>query len=395
MNKANDKLAIYGGKKVNRLPFPNWPQFDKNDESIIKDALYTGYWNNDYSSSYVNLFEKSISKHLNSHYVISVSNGTNALEIALEALNISSNNEVIVPAYSFASTVTSVIRSGATPVFADIDLDSWNISPVSIEKCITPKTKAIIIVHFGGLPCDMEKIYNITNKYKLNIIEDAAQAYGAIWNKKKVGTLGDIGCFSMQTSKNLTCGEGGFLTTNSDDYNKRILLIKNIGRKDNLGYEHYLAGSNYRLSELQAALAYSQLSKYEYYNNIRKKNVKFLDKQITTIEGLAARDSLDVPFESSNSMYGFRFIEKNWNRIDRKRFVYLMNSEGIPCSVGYPKPLYSYRMFQNNKNYKKDVCLNSELLCRQSVWLHNNVLIGSTEQTQNIIKAIKKIRNYY
>ena len=101
MNKANDKLAIYGGKKVNRLPFPNWPQFDKNDESIIKDALYTGYWNNDYSSSYVNLFEKSISKHLNSHYVISVSNGTNALEIALEALNISSNNEVIVPAYNY------------------------------------------------------------------------------------------------------------------------------------------------------------------------------------------------------------------------------------------------------------------------------------------------------
>ena len=395
-----EKLAIFGGGKVNNSEFPNWPQYGLNDEKALLDVLHSGNWSytkgsvKEDKNSFIERFQNEIARRTEAKYVLAVSNGTIALEMALKALNIQQGEEVIVSPYSFVSSASSILAVGAIPVFADIDYDTWNLDANSIRRCITKKTRAVMPVHFGGQACEMDKICALAKEYELKVVEDAAQALGATYHNTPVGNIGAIGCFSLQSSKNLTCGEGGIVCTQNEEYYKSLYSLHNVGRViGGAWYEHASWGSNYRITEFQAALAYSQLSRLNDQNRRRYENARYLDSKLKSIEGIEVRKVDRGDQRSVDHLYCFRYKADKFKGLSRKRFIMLMNSEGIPCTEGYKAPIYKLQLFRNlNTEYK--TCEISELTCKEAVWLQNNVLLGEKEQIDKIVQAIQKIRYF-
>ena len=210
-----ETLAIFGGSKTRTKPFTSWPVFDETDEQRLLGALRSGKWGK-LNGEEVSEFERRFAAMHDCKHAIGVVNGTVSLRIALMAAGIKAEEEVIVPPYTFLATATAVVEANAVPVFADVNLETFNLDPQSVEAAITPKTRAIIPVHMAGQPADMDAILAIAKKHNLLVIEDAAHAHGASYKNRGLGSIGHMGSFSFQSSKNLTSGEGGIITTNDD-----------------------------------------------------------------------------------------------------------------------------------------------------------------------------------
>ena len=258
---VDDSFILVDYFKYPAIPhFPvSSPDLNGNEFNYLLDAFYSGWISS--TGKYLGVFEEKFSTYSNCQYGVAVSNGTTALHLALVALGIGEGDEVIVPDLTFAATINAVLHANATPVIVDIEEESWCICPNEIEGAITNKTKAIIPVHIYGQVCDMESILSISRKHNLVIIEDCAEAHGATHKGKKVGSLGDIGCFSFYGNKVLTTGEGGMCTTNSAFLNDRLRLLRDHGMSKKKRYHHEVVGFNYRMTNLQAAIGVAQLEK--------------------------------------------------------------------------------------------------------------------------------------
>ena len=404
------KLAIRGGTPVRQQPYPSWPVFDEKEKQLLIEVLESGQWGR-MSGQMNELFEKKFGAFQQAKYVTTVCNGTVALRIALFAVGVGPGDEVIVPSYTFVATATSVIEANAIPVMADIDPNTFNLDPKAVESLITERTKAIIPVHFGGAPTNMDEIIEIARKHNLAVIEDAAQAQGAAWKGKKTGTLGDVGTFSFQLSKNMTSGEGGALVTNNPEIAERIKRFYNCGRKPGYAwYYHFEISGNYRLSEFQAAVLLAQLEREEA--NIRKRAAmaRYLTKALEAIPGI---EPIVYPDHVESSWYLFlmKYRKEAFNNISKMNFVKAMNAEGIPIMEGYPFPLYKQPLFQEAKfwkngcpfncsfygkspNYKEVHHPQAEEACEVGLWLPNYVLHGSESDLDDVVRAIRKIQNY-
>ena len=233
------------------------PQLNGNEYNYLMDAFLSTWISS--IGKYITQFEENFSQYCGVRYGIAVSNGTTALHLALVALGIGEGDEVIVPDITFAATINAVLYTGATPVIVDIEEDSWCIDPDKIEKAITSNTKAIIPVHIYGQPCDMGRICKIADTYKLYIIEDCAEAHGAEFKNKKVGSFGIISCFSFFGNKVITTGEGGMCVTDSEELNERMRLLRDHGMSRERKYYHEMVGFNYRMTNMQAAIGVAQL----------------------------------------------------------------------------------------------------------------------------------------
>jgi perosamine synthetase len=236
------------------------PTLFGNEKEYVLDAL-NSTWISD--GPYVSKFESAFSEIIKIKHTISVSNGTVALNLALLGLGIGPGDEVIVPDFTFVAPGNTVLQVGATPIYVDVDKDTWLISPKAIEKAITPKTKAIIVVHLYGNVCDMNKIMEIAKKNNLFVIEDTAEAAFSKYKEKSAGTFGDIGCFSFQATKTITMGEGGAVVTNGDELNSKMRKIRSHGMTSKR-YWHDTIGYNYRITNIQAALGYAQIEKIDF-----------------------------------------------------------------------------------------------------------------------------------
>lgn len=272
----DDKLVDYY-QFSQQVHFPAAvPNFGGNELKYITDAFLSTRISS--SGPYIDQFENLFSQYSDCIYGISTSNGSCALHLALKALEIGEGDEVIIPDLTFAATINSVINANATPVIVDIENDSWCIDPKCIEKAITSKTKAIIPVHLYGQVCDMDGILQIAKKYNLKIIEDCAEAHGAKFKGKKVGSFGDIGCFSFYGNKVITTGEGGMCTTNDSILNGKLRILRDHGMSKEKRYWHDIAGFNYRLTNIQAAIGVAQLeriddihkNRYNYEENYKQ-----------------------------------------------------------------------------------------------------------------------------
>lgn len=237
------------------------PMFNGNEFNYLMDAFLSTWISS--TGKYVTQFEEKFSKYCGVRYGIATSNGTTALHLALTALEIGEGDEVIVPDITFAATINAVIYTGATPVIVDIEKDSWCIDPDKIEKAITSSTKAIIPVHIYGQPCDMGQICDIAQKHKLYVIEDCAEAHGAEWKNKKVGSFGTISCFSFFGNKVLTTGEGGMCVTNNSNLNDKMRILRDHGMSRERKYYHEVVGFNYRMTNMQAAIGVAQLEQID------------------------------------------------------------------------------------------------------------------------------------
>lgn len=241
------------------------PYLGKLEEKYVLDSVKSGWISS--IGKYINLFEESFAKFCDTKYAISTSTGTSALHLALAAADIGTGDEVILPSMTFVSTGNAVLYTGAKPVLVDSEAFSWNIDPEKIKEKINRFTKAIIVVHLYGHPADMNPICAIARKYGLTIIEDAAEAHGALYLDKKVGSIGDVGCFSFYGNKIITTGEGGAIVTNNKHFAKKIINLRNHGSSKKRKYYHPKLGFNYRMTNLQAALGCAQLKKIDYIIN--------------------------------------------------------------------------------------------------------------------------------
>lgn len=245
------------------------PHLGEKEFAYLKDA-FSSTWISS-QGKYIDGFEKGFSEYCGVGYGVAVTNGTAALHLALVALGIGKGDEVILPDLTFAATINVVLHSNARPVIVDVERESWCVDPRQIEKAITPRTKAIIPVHLYGQPCDMSAIMAIAKKHSLFVIEDCAEAHGATFGGKKVGSFGDIGCFSFYGNKVITTGEGGMCVTGSKTLNKRLRLLRDHGMDQAKKYWHRVIGYNYRMTNLAAAIGVGQLERIEGILEERKK----------------------------------------------------------------------------------------------------------------------------
>jgi len=317
-------------------------------------------------------FEKLIAKYTGAKYAIAVNSCTAALHLSLIALGIGEGDEVIITPFTFAATANVIIQVGAKPVFVDIKKDTYNIDPEEIEKSITTKTKAIIPVHYAGQPCEMDKIMKIAKKHNLFVIEDAAHAIGAEYKGRKIGTIGDLTCFSFYATKNMTTGEGGAITTNNKKLAEKIEILrlhgmsrdawKRYSKKGSWYYEIEECGWKYNMTDIQAALGIVQLKKLDKFIEIRRKYVQIYNKELSKIKGII------TPYEMPNVKHVYYLYPILLENYDRDKFINKMAKNGIQCSVHFI-PLHLHPFYRKKFGFKRGDFPNSEWVYEREVSL--------------------------
>ncbi len=385
------KLAIHGGEPIRTAPWPKWPQWDGAEQKQLLTVLESGEWGG-FSQS-VREFETRFAARHQAAYCYTATNGTQTLEAALRVVGVGHGDEVIVPPYTFIATANAARLAGATPVFVDIDPATYNLDSKLVEAAITPKTKAIIPVHFAGLPADLDALLPLAAKHGLYVIEDAAHAHGSTWHGKPVGTLGHIGSFSLQASKNLTAGEGGILLTNHEDLAGKLWSYINQGRNPGgAWFEHGILGSNLRMTGWQAAILLAQMERFDAQLQRRQENARRLHAILDEVDGLTPQQ-WDARCElHAHHLFIMRYDEAAWQGVPRHSFVKALQAEGVPLSIGYTVPLYEQPPLATP--YSRHLpCPATEHACRsEGTWMHHSVLLAEPEAMDDIARAIFKVR---
>ena len=404
--------AILGGQKIRTKEWPVWPQWkpEKYEEQVLK-VLRSGIWSR---AEVVTEFEKKWAETIGTKRCLAVVNGTNALIASLTQLNIGGGDEVIVTPYTWISSIQAVLIAGAMPVFADVDPDTYQIDPDKIEAKITPRTRAIMPVHILGLPANMEKIMPIAKKHNLLVVEDACQAWLAEINHKKVGTFGNVGCFSFQNSKHLPLGEGGAIVSDDEEFIDRCYSYHNVGFPYGaligaVGAGSVMLGTKLRITEYQAAIGLAQLGVLDEQTTLRNKNAAYLKSQIKNIPGIKPYKLYDNVTRAAFHMFAFRYKKEEFKGLSRERFLEALDAEGIPNLSGYApflnkqpylenafqsknfKKMYSKEELDFNTFSEKNECPENDKLCIEAVWLQQNLLLAEKSDLDDIALAIERI----
>ena len=368
--------------KVRNIPFIdlslNKEDLDKtisNISRLIKHKNFIG-------GEEVIKFQENFSKFNQSKYCLGLGNGTDALEIALESLDIPENSEVIVPNFTFLSPAEAVIRGGYKLVLADINPDDFTISLESIKKLISKNTSAVIVVHLFGNPCNMTEIKKITDKHAIKIIEDCSQAHGAKFKGKKVGNFGDIGTFSFYPTKNLGAfGDSGAIVTNKKSLFEKAEKIANHGRVAT--YDHELAGRNSRLDSIQASVLNFKIENLKKHNELRIKQASYFMKAIKS----SNIETPNLTSDQNSVFHQFPILSK-----ERKLLMTFLKNKGINCGIYYPKPLSEMKAFSNIKSMNKFHSKNTELACNEilSLPIGPHLNLKDTEYVANAIQSFSK-----
>lgn len=371
--------------------FPSWPVYDETDEREVLEALRSGRWT--VGSDKIRQFEEQFAAFQQARYGVTCSSGSAGLLVSLKAMGVGPSDEVIVPAYTFLATVTAVVDCGAKPVYADVDWDTYCISARDVERLVTDKTKCIIPVHLGGCPANLDAITAIARRSGLQVLEDAAQAHGAEWRGRRVGAIGDMGVFSFYQSKNMTAGEGGFITTNDERLAELVRSLQNVGRDLKTGwYEHVRYGWNFRMTSLQAALLIAQLRRMPKLMKKREELASILTSKLQRVDGVKPLKRPGEVTSHSYHLYIFRVELESFGFKDKGEFVNALKAEGIPCSSGY-KPVYSYPFIVERGAGASSPLPNTERAAYvEAVWLPQNVLLGERDDLEDVVAALEKLR---
>lgn len=402
---AHDRLAIRGGTPVRTQSFAPWPAFDDEMIDAVGRVLRSGkvnYW----TGQECREFEKEFATAVGSKHAIALANGTLALELALMALDVGPGDEIIVPPRTFLATASSVVMRGATPVFADVDPVSGNLSAETIAPAITSKTKAIIVVHLAGWPCEMDPIMELARRRGLKVIEDCAQSHGATYRGQTVGSIGDIGAFSFCQDKIMTtAGEGGMLTTNDTALWDKAWSYKDHGKNWDAVYTrqhptvfkwlHESFGTNWRLTEVQGVIGRIALQRLPSWVEARRKHAQLLDAGLQNVPGLQV---LCPPAHSSHSYYKYyvnvsdHILGGSWSRDD---IVKALQAEGIPCGSGVCCEIYREKAFAASGFLPRRRLTNTEQLGQRGIMLmvHPTLEISAIEDTVTALTKVMRVCN--
>jgi 3-amino-5-hydroxybenzoate synthase len=399
------ELAISGGSKVRTTPFPAWPYYDETERQAVNRVLDSrNWWAN--QGTEVKEFEKEWSKYTNAKASFAVTNGTHTLEVIFLALGIGDGDEVIVADWSFLATISTILTVNAIPKIVDVDRLTGTIDIKQAESAITRKTKAIVCVHVAGSMSDMDGLLALGEKHGIAIIEDSAHAHGSRWNGQHAGTIGDAGSFSFQSSKLMTAGEGGVITTKREDLIPMFKSYINCGRGEGIWYyRHLRLGGNYRLSEWQGAVLRAQLARFETQQKNRAANANYLNEEIAKIPGFKPQGRYKGCTDQGNYCYVVEVESQKLSGASRDQIRHALLAEGMSLTTAYP-PLHRLEMFKDRASlaprlrgkvtkirYNKQKFPVTDHLAENTLWFNTNVLMGDRSDAKSVLEAIGKIAN--
>jgi len=356
------------------------PEIDEEELKNVVEAVKSGWVSS--KGKFIEEFENSFAKYVGVKYGVATSNGTAALHLALAALNIGEGDEVIVPDLTFVATINAVIYVGAKPVIVDINQDYWCIDPNKLEKAITPNTKAIIPVHLYGHPCDMEAIIEIASRHNLYVVEDAAEAHGAEYKGKKVGSFSHISCFSFYGNKIITTGEGGMCLTNDNELAEKIRILRDHGMSPKRRYWHDVVGFNYRMTNLQAALGLAQLNKIERFIEKKREIAKIYTEELSSIEGVTLHP--EMPW--AKCVYWLYSVLIDNKKVTRDELAEKLKKNSIETR-NFFYPLHEMPIYQKYANFTYPI---SSKVSKQGLNLPSSVKL-SEEDVKYITRKIREI----
>ena len=411
-HKINEtgKLAILGGEPVVKSKiWPEWPYVDEKMIQAITKTTRSGIWCRIQSQTgTVGTFEKEYARLMGTRFSVAVGSGTQALSTCVEALGIGPGDEVITSPYTDMGTISSILTSRALPVMADLDTQSFQLDPDEVEKRITQNTKAIMPVHIMGQPCDMEWIMSIANKHNLKVIEDTCQAHLGVYQGQVLGTIGDAGCFSFQTSKTICCGEGGAIIGNNEDLMDKCYTVQNHGTSRKGRSE--TIGAKYRMNEFEGAILIAQLAGAKDRFALRNKNAAYLTSKLKNFPGLVPQKLYKGTESGSFYLYTMSYHKEHFNNAPRDKFLKALAAEGISLSgyianglhkepwVDHIMNLNVYQKMYSPTRLKQYIeelaCPKCDQVCAEMVMLWaSGPLLGTQADMDDIINAIMKVHD--
>jgi dTDP-4-amino-4,6-dideoxygalactose transaminase len=392
---ATTSLAIDGGTPVRTRPIGQWPIFGQEEEDLLLAALRSGAWGS-LDGTFVKQFEREFAAVHDARHGVATVNATMGLSIAFKAIGIQAGDEVLVPPYTFIATASAALMLGAIPVFVDVDPETLLIDPSRIDAAVTPRTKAIVPVHHGGSPADMDGVMAAAKRHGLRVIEDAAQAHGAAWRGRPVGAIGDIGVFSFQSTKPVNAGEGGMMLTDHDELDDLMWSLRNVGRRrGGAWYEHVRLGWNLRLSEFQAAVLIGQLHRLPEQQARRTAAAAYLDAALTAISGVAPVKVPDGVTAHSWYTYHWRWLGAADGGLHKARFAEALAAEGIPVFAGYVPLNRNQAIVDEIRRLggtEPMPCPAAERAAADEVLVFSlPILMGDREDLDDVVEAVAKV----
>ena len=363
----------------------NEPLLNGNEKKYLCECIDEGWISSE--GSFVKEFEQKMSTAVDRKYGIAVSNGTAALEVAVQALGIGEGDEVIMPTFTIISCAMAVTKVRAVPVLVDSDLYTWNMNIDEIEAKITPKTKAIMIVHIYGLPVEGDKILALAKKYNLKVIEDAAQMHGQTYNGKPCGSFGDISTFSFYPNKHITTGEGGMIVTDDEALAERCRMLRNLCFRKDARYVHDEISGNYRFTNLQAAVGLAQLERLEEFVTKKREMGKYYTDELRNIGGLILPIEKTEYADNIYWVYGI-VLDKDM-KADNKSIQKLLTEEGIG-SRAFFWCMHEQPVFQKQGMFIKESYPNAEYLARKGFYIPSGLAL-TKEQMETVVYKVKKV----
>ncbi len=399
-----EKLALLGGTPVRTAPFPSWPQGGERELFYLRQVVEGRTWGGTAHGPMVQALMERFCAYHDARFGVPLTSCTAGLEIGLRAFDIGPGAEVIVPAYTFIATAYAPMLVGADVVFADVEPNGFNLDPDAVAAAITPRTRAIIPVHFGGYPVDCDRLGALARRHGLAVIVDCAHAHGTEWNGRKVGGWGDLNSYSFNQAKNMTCGEGGLATTDNEALWERCFYtLACFGRrKDRPWYEHHELGQAYPMNEFLAAICLAQLERLDTQTKQRNRNAAYLSSLLQEIPGIIPQTLAPAVTQHGYHIYCFRYDAEVFG-LDRESFLRAARAEGTPVSGGYPWPLYANPMFDGETSsmrgatgrFRRLPCPVSERRCEtEAVCIGQSILLAERSDMEDIAEAIAKVRRH-
>lgn len=387
-----------------------WPVFDRTEEDALLGVLRSGQWGRG-GGKRVAEFEQKYAALTGAKFCVATANGTSALIAAMNAIDAGPGDEILLPPYTFVATLNVILLQHALPVFVDSDRETFQMDARKIESRITPQTLAVVPVHLGGAAADLDAIVPIAKRRKIKLIEDACQAHLGEWTGRKVGSLGDMGCFSFQASKNLNSGEGGALISNDEALFDKAFAFHGNGRARSggtLSLAGYASnGANLRLTEFQAAILMAQMTRLEAQSKRRDENAAYLAKLLGEIPGITPQKLYKGCTRNAWHLFMMRYDPRAFEGLPRAAFLKALRAEGVDASSGY-SPLNKepfldrvigsrhYLKIYGEKRLKEwreqNQCPENDKLCAEAVWFTQTMLLGERSEMDFIAEAIRKVK---